>query len=270
MGRNRLLIANWKMYKTSDEAAMFCSELATLLKKGLEKGDLSDCPHYGITPSYPLIGLVRNLATSKHLGCAIGAQNIATETEGAFTGEVSGAQLMDAGAEYVLIGHSERRELFGETDAVINAKIKRAIGDGLYVIACVGEPLAKRQAGEADNWVKAQVKAALDGLSDSDLAKIEFAYEPIWAIGTGEVCEAAEAARMCAAIRDWSDVADMGVLYGGSVKPENMASLMALDDIDGALVGGASLNAESFYQLMAHMAAAEATRNTGLPAGLGI
>jgi triosephosphate isomerase len=158
--------------------------------------------------------------------------------------------LQEVEVQYVVIGHSERRQYYNETDASVNAKTKAALAHRMTPIVCVGETLEQREAGETDNVVKAQIEAGLEGISPADRAKIVFAYEPVWAIGTGKVCEADEANRVCSVIRETIGVPICRVLYGGSVKPDNVAGLMAQSDIDGGLVGGASLQPESFLQLI--------------------
>lgn len=188
----------------------------------------------------------------------IAAQNCAAETEfGAQTGEISAAMLKDVGAKSVIIGHSERRQFYGETDQSVNKKTKAALSSGLKAIVCIGEMLAEREAGNAENVVKTQIVGALDGLTVADMERIIIAYEPVWAIGTGKTASPEQAQEMHAFIRatvaetQGNDVADaVRILYGGSVKPDNIGDLMKQTDIDGALVGGASLEAESFAQIV--------------------
>ncbi len=189
---------------------------------------------------------------------SVAAQDCAVQTEfGAHTGEVSPAMLKDVGCRYVIVGHSERRQFHGETDGSVNKKSKAALAGGLTPIVCVGEQLAEREAGSAESVVKAQLAGSLAGLTVSDMERIIIAYEPVWAIGTGKTATPEQAQEMHGHIRrtiaetHGGDVGDsMRILYGGSVKPDNIASLMAQPDIDGALVGGASLEAESFAAIV--------------------
>jgi triosephosphate isomerase len=248
--RTPLIAGNWKMYKTVGEAV----ELVQALLEGVEIGYTQDrevlvCPPF--TALYPLAPL---LAESS---LALGAQNMYYEAEGAFTGEVSPVMLRDIGCQYVILGHSERRQIFGEDDALINKKVHAALEHGLVPILCVGETKPQRDAGDAETVTLGQLRAGLEGLSDEQLQNLVLAYEPVWAIGTGETATPADAQAMHAAIRqalssDYGQhVADaVRVLYGGSVKPDNVDALMAQPDIDGALVGGASLKAESFLHIV--------------------
>lgn len=213
----------------------------------------------------------------------LGGQNMFWEESGAYTGEVSAQMLISCGCTRVIIGHSERRgrfgapdeedvealdAIFGDTDATVNRKVLAALAAGLKPIICCGEMLDERQAGDTDGIVASQVRAALDGVSEDDAANVIVAYEPVWAIGTGEVCDADEADRVCGMIRDTiasiysPDVADnMQILYGGSVKPANVEGLMEKANIDGGLVGGASLEADSFGALIEAAAASQADRD---------
>jgi triosephosphate isomerase len=191
-------------------------------------------------------------------GVALGGQNMHDKASGAFTGEVAPPMLVDLGCRYVILGHSERRSLFGETDAIVNAKTKAALAAGLTPIVCVGESLEEREGGRTQAVVTAQVKGSLAGLSPSDLERIVVAYEPVWAIGTGKVATPAQAQEVHALIRGLlgsmasPDVAGrVRIQYGGSVKPDNAADLAAQPDIDGALVGGASLKADDFLGIAA-------------------
>lgn len=187
---------------------------------------------------------------------ALGAQNCSAEKEGAFTGEISAGQIKDAGAGYVLIGHSERRHVLKETDAFLKQKIERTLEQGLVAMLCVGETLAEREAGKAETVVLGQLNAALSQLNSDEWRSIAIAYEPVWAIGTGKNATPDDAQSMHAAIRTRvaelnADIASkVRILYGGSVKPDNIAAIMAKADVDGALVGGASLKAESFGELI--------------------
>ena len=189
---------------------------------------------------------------------AIAAQNLYWEREGAFTGEVSAGMIKESGAEYVIIGHSERRTLFGETDATVNRKILAAIGVDLTPIVCIGETLEQRERNETMDVIDRQIKGSLDSLKGEQVAELVLAYEPVWAIGTGRTATPAQAGEVHTHIRSrlrqWfgAEAADLCVvLYGGSVKPDNIADLMAQPDIDGALVGGASLDVRAFYDIVA-------------------
>jgi triosephosphate isomerase (TIM) len=187
---------------------------------------------------------------------AVAAQDCFWEDKGAYTGEVAPAQLVDVGCKYVIVGHSERRQLLGELDAAVNLKARAALKAGLTPIICVGETLAERDAGETIGRVQAQVDAALADMNDAELARVVVAYEPIWAIGTGRNATPAQAEEVHRFIRSRvggrsaAVAAQMRILYGGSVKPDNIRALMAEEDVDGGLVGGASLSAESFVRLV--------------------
>ncbi len=220
----------------------------------------------------PFVALTTVQKSIANSNIKLGGQNMFWEDEGAFTGETSPKMLLACGCEYVIIGHSERRgrfgapdeadvedldAVFGDTDATVNRKVRSALDAGLKPIICCGELLGERQAGDTDAVVAGQVEAALQGVAADEAANIIIAYEPVWAIGTGEVCDADEANRVCGMVRETvadvfsQDVADnMQVLYGGSVKPENVEGLMAQEHIDGGLVGGASLDAASFGALI--------------------
>jgi triosephosphate isomerase (TIM) len=245
-----LIAGNWKMYKTVAEAV----ELVEALLQHAEQGYASDrevlvCPPF--TALYPLAPL---LADSN---IALGAQNMHHADEGAFTGEVSPVMLKDISCRYVILGHSERRQVFGEDDALINRKVQAAMTHGLTPVLCVGETKPQRDAGDAEPVTLGQLRAGLSGLSADMVRSVVIAYEPVWAIGTGETATPADAQAMHAAIRNalasdfGQNVADaVRVLYGGSVKPDNVDALMAQRDLDGALVGGASLKAEQFTRII--------------------
>ncbi len=245
--RRPIIAGNWKMYKTSGEAKSYA--LAFLERVGgVTEADIVLC-----APFTALNVLKEELEESVvHLG----AQNMSWAVEGAYTGEVSAAMLQDAACTYVILGHSERRELMYETDAMIAKKVKRALEAGLRPILCVGENLKQREAGEAQVIVQNQLKKDLAGLTEDALKKVVIAYEPIWAIGTGKTASSQDAGEMCTAIRfalaaAGPEAADViPILYGGSVKAENIADLMARPDIDGALVGGASLDPVGFAALI--------------------
>lgn len=257
--RTPFIAGNWKMHKTIAEAVAFVDEL-----KGMV-GDITSV-EIGVCPPFTALQATTHAAAGSNI--RVGAQGMFWKEQGAYTGEISPVMLKDVGCKYVIIGHSERRgrfgvpeegmteellKVFGDTDASVNIKAKAALAHDLTPILCVGETLAERKAGRTDDVVKTQVRAALNGLSVREVACVVFAYEPVWAIGTGEVCEAHEANRVCSLIRETiahvanPDVAEgVRVQYGGSVKPDNIAELIAKPHIDGALVGGASLKAESF------------------------
>ncbi|MCZ7543127.1 MAG: triose-phosphate isomerase [Anaerolineae bacterium] len=246
--RTPIIAGNWKMYKTPDEAVAFVRELAPMLAP-YATVERVVCPTFVCLPG------VRDALKGTDIG--VGAQNVYWEDQGAFTGEVSPTMLAGL-VDYVIIGHSERREYFGETDATVNYKIKAALAHGLKPIVCVGESLEQNRAGETAAFVGAQVRAAFANLDAGQMRDVVIAYEPIWAIGTGLTATGEDAN---AIIRDSvrGVVADLfgdavaqalRIQYGGSVKPDNMAEFMAQPEIDGALVGGASLKADSFTALV--------------------
>ncbi|MFC4411478.1 triose-phosphate isomerase [Chungangia koreensis] len=246
--RKPIIAGNWKMYKTLEEATQFAEEVKGLAPDP-EKMDAVIC-----SPAPYLAQLVQVL---DGYPVAVGAQNMHYEDEGAFTGEVSPVQLKDLSVQYVIIGHSERREYFNETDEAVNKKAKAALKYELTPIICVGETLEEREAGNTEKKVSTQVKAALEGLNDSQVKQSVIAYEPIWAIGTGKTATAEDANEVCGAIRKtvaelYSDETAQAVRiqYGGSVKPENIDELLSMEHIDGALVGGASLKSDSFAKLL--------------------
>ncbi|NLZ93427.1 MAG: triose-phosphate isomerase [Firmicutes bacterium] len=249
--RTPIIAANWKMHKTTGEAQDFMHELAGLLNKGnLE---------VVICPPFPLLGLVAE-AGSKY-GIFTGAQNMYWETEGAYTGEVSPLLLKDLNVTFVIIGHSERRHLFGETDQQVARKIKAAFAHNLTPILCVGETLQQRQAGETMAVVSEQVNVALTGLDPSQVRRMIIAYEPVWAIGSGLAATGKDANEVAAQIRktvaemfSLKVARDIRIQYGGSVKPENIMEFMQEAEIDGALVGGASLAADKFAAMINRVA----------------
>ena len=247
--RKPVIAGNWKMYKLLGEAV----ETALALKSKVANANHCEVV---IAPVFVHLKTVADRLEGSNVKVA--AQNCSTETKfGAQTGEISAEMLKDVGAEYVIIGHSERRQFYGETDESVNKKTKAALAANLKAIVCVGEMLAEREAGTAENVVKTQIVGALDGLTVADMERIIIAYEPVWAIGTGKTATPEQAQEMHAFIREvvaetnGSEIAEaVRILYGGSVKPENIGSLMKQADIDGALVGGASLDAESFAQIV--------------------
>jgi triosephosphate isomerase len=249
--RKRLIAGNWKMYKGIEEAR----DLALAIAKGLPPGD---DPDVILFPAFPCIPTV----VAAVRGCAhpigVGAQNLHPEPEGAFTGEVSGLMIRSTGAGSVIVGHSERRHIFGESDEFVGKKVRAALDLGITPILCVGEKIEEREAGKTFEVVGRQLKAGLDRLDPAKVSRTVIAYEPVWAIGTGKTATPQQGAEVHAFIR--SEVAKLAspavadglrILYGGSVKPANIAGLLDQPDIDGALVGGASLEAASFLALCA-------------------
>jgi triosephosphate isomerase len=246
--RTPLIAGNWKMFKTVREAVAFVTDL-----KGRVAGVTG--VEVLVAPTFPALQAVTAALEGSHIHVA--AQNVHWEREGAFTGEVSAAMIRDAGAQWVIIGHSERRTLFGETDDTVNKKVRAAIAATLTPIVCIGETLQEREANRTFEVLDRQIKAGLDGVTGSELASLVIAYEPVWAIGTGRTATPAQAQQAHEHIRarltQWfgQDAASRcRVLYGGSVKPDNIATLMAQPDVDGALVGGASLDAEGFTKIV--------------------
>ena len=247
--RRPFIAGNWKM-NTNRASAVALAEGLAKKAESLDGVDLAVCP-----PSCYLDAVGKALAGSK---VALGAQNVYFEKDGAFTGELSVAMLLDLGCKYVILGHSERRHIFGETDALINKKVHAALAAGLLPIVCVGELLAEREAGKTLSVIQTQFDGSLAGLSDEQLRKTVIAYEPVWAIGTGKVATPQQAEEVHLALRKIikerynAAVADVvRIQYGGSVKPDNAAELLGQADIDGALVGGASLKADQFLDIVA-------------------
>jgi triosephosphate isomerase len=243
------IAANWKMYKTVHEAVVFVKEFRSLVK------DIEDV-EIVVAPPFTAVHAVADAARNSNVGVA--AQDLHWEREGAFTGEVSAPMLREAGAEYVIIGHSERRRLFQETDESVNRKLMAALGARLTPIVCIGETLEERERDETLAVLDRQIKRGLDSLSGEQVASLVLAYEPVWAIGTGRNAtpeQAGEAhAHIRSRLRQWfgGDAADgCHVLYGGSVKPDNIHDLIVHPDVDGALVGGASLDVRAFHDIVA-------------------
>jgi triosephosphate isomerase (TIM) len=236
----RIVIAgNWKMYKTQAETMDFLQGFLPLLDETPDDREVILC-----APFTALSVLSKSLHGSR---IRMGAQNVHWDSEGAFTGEISPRMLTEVGVRYVTIGHSERRQLFGETDETVNWRLRAAQAAGLTPILCVGETKEQRDRQETESHIFSQLKNGLVGVDQSNLI---IAYEPIWAIGTGDTCVATEANRVIGLIRSKLINRDTPIQYGGSVKPENISEIMAQPEIDGALVGGASLQAESFGQLV--------------------
>ena len=246
--RQPLIAGNWKMFKTVHEAVVHVKEL---------RAEVKDVHGVDIVVAPTATALHAAAEAARNSNIAVAGQNCHWEREGAFTGEVSAAMVREAGAEYVILGHSERRTLFGETDQAVNKKLVAALGAGLEPIVCVGETLAQRDAGQTLEVLDLQLQRGLDGLTADRLTTMVVAYEPVWAIGTGRNAtpdQAQEAhAHIRGRLRSWfgADTAERcRVLYGGSVKPENAANLLSQHDIDGALVGGASLDVAGFASIV--------------------
>ena len=258
MTRTPLIAGNWKLNLDHLEATHTVQKLAWLLQDARHK--FADV-EVAVLPSFTSLRSVQTLVDADKLEVKVGAQDVSAETSGAFTGEVSGAQLAKLGIAYVTVGHSERREYHGETDAVVGAKAKAAFAHGIVPIVCIGEGLDVRKAGKQVEYTLAQLDGALEGLPADKAASVVIAYEPVWAIGTGEVATPADAQEVCGAIRrrlvelyNPDVAAAVRVLYGGSVKSSNIASIMAEPDVDGALVGGASLDPEEFSKIVRYQA----------------
>jgi len=246
--RHPFIAGNWKMFKTVHETVVYVKEFRSLVK------DIEDV-EIVVAPPFTALHAAAEAARNSTIGVA--AQNLHWERDGAFTGEVSGPMIKEAGAEYVIIGHSERRTLFGETDQSVNRKIGAAVAAGLVPIVCIGETLAEREAGETLSVLDRQIKAGFDGITGEQVGALVIAYEPVWAIGTGRTATADQAqeahAHIRQRLRQWfgAPAADeCHVIYGGSVKPDNTKELIAQPDVDGALVGGASLDIKSFFDIV--------------------
>jgi triosephosphate isomerase len=239
--RKKIIAGNWKMNMTPSQAVALCAELKDLVKN--DDVDVVYC--------VPAIDIVPVVEALKGTNVKVGAENMYFEEKGAYTGEISAAMLKDAGVEYVIIGHSERRDYFKEDDALLNKKVKKAIEAGLTPILCCGETLEQREMGITMDWIRMQIKSDLAGVAAADVAKLVIAYEPIWAIGTGKTATTAQAEEVCSGIReciaeiyDKATAEAVRIQYGGSVNAGNAAELFAEKDIDGGLVGGASLKAD--------------------------
>jgi len=246
--RIKVLAANWKMYKTPDQTCDFFRDFLPLVS-GHARDEIVVCPSF--------LDLPAAIEAAEGSNVAIGGQNVHWKEEGAFTGETSAAQLLAVGATHVIIGHSERRQYFGETDDTVNLRLKMALEAGLIPICCVGEVLEEREAGLTDDVLRRQCVRAFHAVSAKKAAKLIVAYEPVWAIGTGKTATPELAAQAHAVIRREATeifgeefAGKLRILYGGSVKPENVSSLMSQEEIDGALVGGASLDPKSFAAIV--------------------
>jgi triosephosphate isomerase (TIM) len=248
MPRKKLMAANWKMYKTPDQTRAFFAEFLPLMHDH-HRDDIVVCPAY--------VDLHAALESAKHSRIHVGAQNVHWEKEGAFTGEISCPMLLALGCTHVIIGHSERRQYFGETDDTVNLRLKAALEAGLTPIVCVGEVLQEREAGLTEDVLRRQCTRAFHKLSAKKAARLVIAYEPVWAIGTGKTATPQLASEAHALIRGEASTtfgeefaSQLRILYGGSVKPENAKVLMSEEEIDGALVGGASLDPKSFSAIV--------------------
>jgi triosephosphate isomerase (TIM) len=248
--RTPLMAGNWKSNLNHQEAVVLVQKLAWTLQDKKHDYALAEVV---VIPPFTDIRSVQTLVDGDHLAIGYGAQDVSEHDGGAYTGEISAAMLAKLGCSYVVVGHSERREHHAESDEVVNIKATKALAAGISPIVCVGEGLEVRQSGEHVAHTLAQVDGSLAGLTAEQMASVVIAYEPVWAIGTGEVATPEDAQEVCAAIRSrveetWSAevAAALRILYGGSVKAANIAAIMAKSDVDGALVGGASLQAEEF------------------------
>ncbi len=248
MARIPVIAGNWKMFKTQKEAADTISVL---------RAEVDNAPGVEVVVCPTYTSLAASAAVLKGSTIGLGAQNVHYADEGAFTGELSTGMLIDAGCSYVIIGHSERRQYFNESDEFIGKKLAKILTTELTPILCCGETLEEREAGRVESVVLGQLKNAMAGLTEESLSRIIIAYEPVWAIGTGKTATPEMAEEVHAMIRNWMAEAysaslsdSVRILYGGSVKPGNISELMSQDDIDGALVGGASLDAATFAQIV--------------------
>jgi len=246
--RKKVMAANWKMYKNPDETREFFREFLPLVA-GHDRDEIVVCPSY--------TSVAAAIEAARGSSVAIGVQNVHWKDDGAYTGEISAPMLLCLGVTHVIIGHSERRQYFGETDDTVNLRMKAALESGLIPICCVGEVLQEREAGLTDDVLRRQCVRAFHAISAKKAVKMVVAYEPVWAIGTGKTATPELAAEAHAVIRREATeifgeefAGKLRILYGGSVKPENVSSLMAQDEIDGALVGGASLDPKSFAAIV--------------------
>ena len=246
--RRPFIAGNWKMFKTVQETTVYVKELRPLVN------DINDVTVV-VAPPFTAVHAAGEAARNSNV--AVAAQDVYWEREGAYTGEISAGMIKEAGAEYVIIGHSERRTLFGETDATVNRKTTVAIGAGLTPIVCIGETLEQRERNETLEVLDRQIKNGFDGLTGDRVGSLVVAYEPVWAIGTGRTATPAQAgeahAHIRSRLRQWfgAPAADQCIiLYGGSVKPDNTRDLMAQPDVEGALVGGASLDVRGFFDII--------------------
>jgi triosephosphate isomerase len=246
--RHPFIAGNWKMHKTVHDTVVYVKEFRSLVK------DIDDV-EIVLAPPFTAIHSAAEAARNSNVG--ISAQDLHWEREGAFTGEVSAAMVREAGADYVIIGHSERRQLFGETDASVNRKLSAAMASGLVPIVCIGETLEERERNDTPTVLDRQIKDGFDGITGEQVGGLVIAYEPVWAIGTGRTATTAQAqeahAHIRQRLRQWFGAAaaeECHVIYGGSVKPDNTHDLVGQPDVDGALVGGASLDIKSFFEIV--------------------
>lgn len=247
--RNVIIAGNWKMYKDLTETAELVAGLIAALPPLPAHVSVVLCP------PFTSLAIAANLCKGSPL--KVGAQNMSRFDEGAYTGEISWKMLKSAGCDYVILGHSERRQYFGETNDLINEKAKKALAQGLKPIVCVGETLEEREKGITDQVITAQIRGVLTGIAETEMGRVTVAYEPVWAIGTGKTATPAQAQEVHQLIRktvgqmfNWTVADALVIQYGGSVKPDNAAELLAQNDIDGALVGGACLKADSFVSII--------------------
>jgi triosephosphate isomerase len=248
--RRTVVAGNWKMFKTVDESIELINGLKSNISNSNAQLDVVVCP------PFTSLAIASNLL--KGSGIKLGAQNMSEYDEGAYTGEISWKMLKSAGCEFVILGHSERRQYFGEMNDLINLKAKKALANGLKPIICVGERLDERESGVTEQIITTQVRGVLAGITSDDLKNVMVAYEPVWAIGTGKTATPKQAQdvhrhirKLVAQLYSWNVAERLIIQYGGSVKPDNAAELLAQDDIDGALVGGACLKADSFSSIIA-------------------
>lgn len=246
--RKTIIAGNWKMNKTPAEAKALITEIREQIGK-VKWCDIVIC--------VPSVDIVTAVKACKGAKIAVGAQNVHYESNGAFTGEVSAEMLKELGVKYVIVGHSERRQYYAETDSAVNKKVHAVLGNGMQPILCVGETLEQREQGVTSSVIETQVKIALSGVRKEQMRKVVIAYEPIWAIGTGKTATSAQAAEVCTGIRDivralyGARVArSVTIQYGGSMNPKNAAELLAQGDVDGGLIGGASLKAPDFAAII--------------------
>lgn len=247
--RTMIIAGNWKMYKDLQETMDLLVQLKNAVPQLPPDVVAIVCP--------PFTSLQAASAALKGSAFKLGAQNMSQHDEGAFTGEISGKMLKSIGCDYVILGHSERRQYYGETNEFVNVKTKKALSLGIIPIVCVGETLQEREAGVTGQIVATQIKGALSGIPPQDMAKIVIAYEPVWAIGTGKVASPQQAQEVHQMIRkqiaqmyDWALAERIVIQYGGSVKPDNAADILTQNDVDGALVGGACLKSDSFSAII--------------------
>jgi len=246
--RKKVMAANWKMYKTPDETRAYFRDFLPMVA-GHDRDEIVVCP--------PYTDVAAAIEAARGSNVAVGVQNVHWKADGAYTGEISAPMLLHLGATHVIVGHSERRQYFGETDDTVNLRLKTALESGLTPICCVGEVLEERDAGATDDVLRRQCTRAFHTISAKKAAKLVVAYEPVWAIGTGKTATPELAAEAHAVIRHevtkifGEEFAEqLRILYGGSVKPDNASALMAQEEIDGALVGGASLDPKSFAAIV--------------------